>query len=101
MLPYILYVITFLLSFYFYFSFLFFLFFDLRYSPLVKKMREFQEHWQKPIHNDWDIVLTCGAMEGCSKVLEMVLEIGDPMMVQVPTYDGILGMVNFILFVNS
>lgn len=57
-------------------------------------MRQFQEHWYKPLYNDWDIVLTCGSMEGCSKVLEMVLENGDPMMAQVPTYDGVLGVVN-------
>ena len=76
------------------------LFFDLRYLPLLKKMREFQEHWHKPIHNDWDIVLTCGSEEGCSKVLEMVLEKGDPMMAQVPTYDGVLSTVNSSLFVH-
>lgn len=62
------------------------------YLPLLKKMREFQEHWYKPIYNDWDTVLTCGSMEGCSKVLEMILENGDPMMAQVPTYDGVLGV---------
>ncbi|XP_043516488.1 kynurenine/alpha-aminoadipate aminotransferase, mitochondrial-like [Frieseomelitta varia] len=62
------------------------------YLPLLKKIREFQEHWHKPIYNDWDTVLTCGSMEGCSKVFEMVLENGDPMMAQVPTYDGVLGV---------
>ncbi|OAD58162.1 Kynurenine/alpha-aminoadipate aminotransferase, mitochondrial [Eufriesea mexicana] len=58
--------------------------------PLLKKVREFQEYWHKPKYNDWDILFTSGSMDGCNKVFEMILEIGDPVMVQVPTYDGIL-----------
>lgn len=60
------------------------------YLPLLKKMREFQEYWHKPLQNNWDVLFTSGSMEGCSKVFEMTLEIGDPVLVQVPTYDGIL-----------
>lgn len=60
------------------------------YLPLLKKMREFQKHWHKPMYNDWDVLFTSGSMEGCSKVFEMTLEIGDSVMIQTPTYDGIL-----------
>ncbi|CAK9813955.1 Kynurenine/alpha-aminoadipate aminotransferase, mitochondrial [Anthophora quadrimaculata] len=69
---------------------------SLQYGPsqghtlLVKKMRELQEYWYKPAYNDWDILFTSGSMDGCSKVFEMVLEVGDPVMIQTPTYDGIL-----------
>ncbi|XP_031831649.1 kynurenine/alpha-aminoadipate aminotransferase, mitochondrial-like [Nomia melanderi] len=58
--------------------------------PLLKKMREYQEYWHKPKQNDWDVVFTSGSMEGCTKVFEMTLEIGDPVMVQVPCYNGVL-----------
>lgn len=75
-------------------SFFILLFFDLRYLPLLKKMREFQEYWHKPIYKDWDVLFTSGSMDGCSKIFEMTLETGDPVMVQVPTYDGILNAVN-------
>lgn len=70
-------------------------YYNLRHLPLLKEVREFQEYWHKPKYNDWDILLTCGSMDGCNKVFEMILEIGDPIMVQVPTYDGILNAVNF------
>lgn len=62
--------------------------------PLLKKMREFQEYWHKPIYKDWDVLFTSGSMDGCSKIFEMTLETGDPVMVQTPTYDGILNAVN-------
>ncbi|KOC70213.1 Kynurenine/alpha-aminoadipate aminotransferase, mitochondrial [Habropoda laboriosa] len=58
--------------------------------PLVKKMRELQIHLHKPAYNDWDILFTSGSMDGCNKIFEMILELGDPVMVQVPTYNGIL-----------
>ncbi|CAL7950900.1 unnamed protein product [Xylocopa violacea] len=60
------------------------------YRPLLEKMRQFQEYWHKPVQNHWDILVTSGSMEACSMVLEMVIDIGDPIMVQVPTYEGIL-----------
>ncbi|KZC06543.1 Kynurenine/alpha-aminoadipate aminotransferase, mitochondrial [Dufourea novaeangliae] len=60
------------------------------YLPLVKKMRDLQEYWHKPKYNQWDVLVTPGSMEGCSKVFEMTLEIGDPVMVQVPAYNGTL-----------
>lgn len=61
-------------------------------------MREFQEYWHKPIYKDWDVLFTSGSMDGCSKIFEMTLEIGDPVMVQTPTYDGILNAVNLLLY---
>lgn len=70
------------------------MFYKLRYIPLLKKMRQFQEYWHKPAHDQWDIIFTAGSMDGCSKVFEMVLEIGDSVMVQAPTYEGILNAVN-------
>ncbi|XP_076234228.1 kynurenine/alpha-aminoadipate aminotransferase, mitochondrial [Calliopsis andreniformis] len=60
------------------------------YPSLVKEMREFQKYWHKPAQDNWDVLITSGSMEGCAKVFEMTLEIGDPVMVQVPVYDGIL-----------
>ena len=61
-------------------------------------MREFQEYWHKPIYKDWDVLFTSGSMDGCSKIFEMTLETGDPVMVQTPTYDGILNAVNLLLY---
>ncbi|XP_054011217.1 kynurenine/alpha-aminoadipate aminotransferase, mitochondrial-like [Hylaeus anthracinus] len=58
--------------------------------PLQKKIREFQEYWHKPKYPDWDIHIISGSLDGCTKVFEMTLEPGDPVMVQVPTYTGIL-----------
>ncbi|XP_076165337.1 kynurenine/alpha-aminoadipate aminotransferase, mitochondrial [Ptiloglossa arizonensis] len=60
------------------------------YLPLLKKMREFQTYWHKPKYHDWDVIFTSGSMEGCSKVFEMTMEINDPIMAQVPTYNGVL-----------
>ncbi|XP_026671030.1 kynurenine/alpha-aminoadipate aminotransferase, mitochondrial-like isoform X2 [Ceratina calcarata] len=60
------------------------------YLPLLNEIRKFQEYWHKPMYNDWDLIITSGSMDGCSKVFEMVLEVGDPVMVQMPAYDGIL-----------
>lgn len=60
-------------------------------------MREFQKHWHKPMYNDWDVLFTSGSMEGCSKVFEMILEIGDSVMIQTPTYDGILNAVKVLI----
>ncbi|XP_029042797.1 kynurenine/alpha-aminoadipate aminotransferase, mitochondrial-like [Osmia bicornis bicornis] len=60
------------------------------YLPLLKQMRQFQEYWHKPEYNDWDILFTPGSMDGCTKVFEMTVEEEDPVMVQMPTYNGIL-----------
>lgn len=60
------------------------------YLPLLNELRKFQKYWHKPKYNNWDVIVTSGSMDGCSKVFEMVLDIGDPIMVQTPAYDGIL-----------
>lgn len=49
------------------------------------------------MYNDWDVLFTSGSMEGCSKVFEMILEIGDSVMIQTPTYDGILNAVKVLI----
>ncbi|XP_054011203.1 kynurenine/alpha-aminoadipate aminotransferase, mitochondrial-like [Hylaeus anthracinus] len=59
------------------------------YLPLMKKIREFQEHWHTINYPNWDVHITSGSMDACSKVFEMTLEPGDAMMAQVPTYNGI------------
>ncbi|XP_076758302.1 kynurenine/alpha-aminoadipate aminotransferase, mitochondrial [Xylocopa sonorina] len=60
------------------------------YMPLLEKMRQLQEHWHRPVQKHWDVLFTSGSMEACSKVFDMVIDIGDPVMVQVPAYEGIL-----------
>ena len=64
-----------------------------RYPPLVKKWREFQKKWHSPKTKDWDVYFTTGSMDGCNKAFQLLVEEGDPVMVQSPTYTGILGAV--------
>ncbi|KAK2581434.1 hypothetical protein KPH14_005109 [Odynerus spinipes] len=56
------------------------------YLPLVKLYRELQMKWHSPKRNDWDVVFTCGSQDACVKVFEMVLDEGQPVMIQIPTY---------------
>ncbi|XP_076283098.1 kynurenine/alpha-aminoadipate aminotransferase, mitochondrial [Lasioglossum baleicum] len=60
------------------------------YLPLLKKMRDFQKYWYEPKQDHWDVIFTIGSMHGCAIVFEMLLEVGDPVMLQTPTYSGIL-----------
>ncbi|XP_023245687.1 kynurenine/alpha-aminoadipate aminotransferase, mitochondrial-like isoform X2 [Copidosoma floridanum] len=60
------------------------------YPPLLQKWREFQTKWHSPRYDDWDVQVTTGSMEGCSKIFELILNEGDPVMAQSPTYGGIL-----------
>ncbi|XP_078034851.1 kynurenine/alpha-aminoadipate aminotransferase, mitochondrial isoform X2 [Augochlora pura] len=60
------------------------------YPPLLEKMKEFQNYWSKPSYDNWDIIITNGSMDACNKVFEMTLELGDPMMLQAPAYNGTL-----------
>ncbi|XP_033324065.2 kynurenine/alpha-aminoadipate aminotransferase, mitochondrial [Megalopta genalis] len=60
------------------------------YPPLIQKLKEFQNYWSKPKYDNWDIVITNGSMDACNKVFEMTLELGDPMMLQAPAYNGTL-----------
>jgi len=72
------------------------LFFYQSYEPLLRKWKEFQTMWHKPKYNDWDIIFTCGSMDGCNKIFEMLINPNDPVMVQVPTYSGIIGAVSHL-----
>ncbi|XP_076637340.1 kynurenine/alpha-aminoadipate aminotransferase, mitochondrial [Colletes latitarsis] len=60
------------------------------YIPLLKKIREHQKYWYEPKYTKWDVILTSGSMDGCSKVFDMIVEPRDPVMVQEPIYNGIL-----------
>ncbi|EZA56435.1 hypothetical protein DMN91_009958 [Ooceraea biroi] len=61
------------------------------YAPLLKKWKEFQTRWHKPKYNDWDAIVMCGSMDGCNKVFEMMINPNDPIMIQIPTYSGVIG----------
>ncbi|XP_011502054.1 PREDICTED: kynurenine/alpha-aminoadipate aminotransferase, mitochondrial-like [Ceratosolen solmsi marchali] len=63
------------------------------YLPLQKKWREFQCKWHSLQYDNWDVCFTTGSMEGCSKILEMIIEKGEPLMLQSPTFVGIIGTV--------
>ncbi|KAJ8676210.1 hypothetical protein QAD02_011996 [Eretmocerus hayati] len=63
------------------------------FSPLLKKWREFQIKWHSPKYDNWDVQATTGSIEGCSKLFEMLVEEGEPVMIQSPIYTGILAMV--------
>lgn len=61
---------------------------------MVKKYREFQTRWHKPLTKTWDVAITTGSQDGCSKIFEMFIEAGDAVMVQIPAYAGITGAVS-------
>ncbi|XP_015180246.1 PREDICTED: kynurenine/alpha-aminoadipate aminotransferase, mitochondrial-like [Polistes dominula] len=56
------------------------------YLPLLKKYRELQCKWHNPKRTDWNVMFFAGSQDCCSKVFEMFLNEGDPIMVQSPTY---------------
>lgn len=61
------------------------------YQPLVEQWIKFQKTWHTPRRNDWDVAFTCGSMDGCNKIFEMMINENDPVMIQVPTFTGIIG----------
>lgn len=61
------------------------------YLPLLKQYRELQNKWHKPKRDDWDVIFTCGSQDACIKVFEMVLNEGDPVMIQAPAYAAVVG----------
>ncbi|OXU18971.1 hypothetical protein TSAR_007721 [Trichomalopsis sarcophagae] len=63
------------------------------HPPLLKKWRELQSKWHSPPYADWDVHFVTGSMDGCSKIFELLIEEGTPVMLQTPTYTGILGAV--------
>lgn len=61
------------------------------YPPLSGKWKEFQKTWHTPRYNDWDIAFSAGSMDGVNKIVEMMIDENDPVMLQVPVYTGIIG----------
>ncbi|XP_043254692.1 kynurenine/alpha-aminoadipate aminotransferase, mitochondrial-like [Colletes gigas] len=62
------------------------------YKPLLKKIREHQKYWYEPKYTKWDVIVTSGSSDGCSMVFDMVVEPGDPIMIQEPVYNGTLSV---------
>lgn len=58
--------------------------------PLINIWRELQNRWHSPPRDDWDVIVTTGSQEAMSIVLELFIEAGDPVMMQVPAYTGTL-----------
>ncbi|XP_050308308.1 kynurenine/alpha-aminoadipate aminotransferase, mitochondrial-like isoform X1 [Anthonomus grandis grandis] len=59
------------------------------YPPLLKKIKEFTQQIHSPPNwQDREVIMTNGSQEGISKTLEMVVEEGDPVLVQNPLYAG-------------
>ncbi|XP_072753602.1 kynurenine/alpha-aminoadipate aminotransferase, mitochondrial-like isoform X2 [Anoplolepis gracilipes] len=61
------------------------------YKPLLEKWKEFLKMWHTSMQNDWDITFTSGTLDACSKVFEMMLDENDPILLQTPTYTGVIG----------
>ncbi|XP_032664483.1 kynurenine/alpha-aminoadipate aminotransferase, mitochondrial-like [Odontomachus brunneus] len=61
------------------------------YKPLLEKWREFQKIWHTPKRKDWDIVFTNGSMDACSRIFDMMVDENEPIMLQSPTYGGVIG----------
>ncbi|XP_070151869.1 kynurenine/alpha-aminoadipate aminotransferase, mitochondrial [Polyergus mexicanus] len=61
------------------------------YKPLLEKWKEFQKTWHTPMQNNWDIVFTHGSLDACNKIFEMMINENDPILLQTPTYSGIIG----------
>ncbi|CAG9764944.1 unnamed protein product [Ceutorhynchus assimilis] len=59
------------------------------YPSLLKKIRDFTLQIHNPPNwQDRDVVMTNGSQDGISKALEMLVEDGDPVLVQNPLYAG-------------
>ncbi|CAL1675647.1 unnamed protein product [Lasius platythorax] len=61
------------------------------YAPLLEKWKEFQKTWHTPMHNDWDVAFTCGSLDACNKIFEMMIDENESILLQTPTYTGTLG----------
>ncbi|XP_011251057.2 kynurenine/alpha-aminoadipate aminotransferase, mitochondrial [Camponotus floridanus] len=61
------------------------------YKPLLEKWKEFQKMWHTPMQNNWDVAITCGSLEGSSKIFEMMINKNDPVLLETPAYSGIIG----------
>ncbi|XP_066602819.1 kynurenine/alpha-aminoadipate aminotransferase, mitochondrial-like [Prorops nasuta] len=63
------------------------------FTPLIEQYRTFQKYWHSPKRNDWDVLITPGSQNGASKVFDMFIDEGQPVMIQAPTYPGIISSV--------
>lgn len=45
------------------------------------------------MHNDWDVAFTCGSLDACNKIFEMMIDENESILLQTPTYTGTLGAV--------
>ncbi|XP_072753638.1 aromatic amino acid aminotransferase DDB_G0287711-like [Anoplolepis gracilipes] len=61
------------------------------YKPLLEKWKEFLKTWHTSMQNDWDITLTSDTLDACNKIFEMMLDENDPILLQTPTYTGVIG----------
>eukprot|EP00123_Amoebidium_parasiticum_P001249 comp12292_c0_seq1/m.7123 comp12292_c0_seq1/g.7123 ORF comp12292_c0_seq1/g.7123 comp12292_c0_seq1/m.7123 type:complete len:450 (-) comp12292_c0_seq1:161-1510(-) len=58
---------------------------------IFKKML-IAEHSPKMAQDQWDLCITTGSQDGLGKVLEMLVDRGDNILVESPTYSGTLGL---------
>ncbi|KXS11935.1 PLP-dependent transferase [Gonapodya prolifera JEL478] len=61
---------------------------------LVSWLRDLQIHLHHPPlpASEWDICVTTGSQDGLAKAFEMLLEPGQPILVETPAYSGILAI---------
>ncbi|XP_011870654.1 PREDICTED: kynurenine/alpha-aminoadipate aminotransferase, mitochondrial-like [Vollenhovia emeryi] len=67
------------------------------YPPFLEKWREFQKTWHTPRRDDWDVAFSAGTMDACNRIFEMMIDENDPIMIQAPTYSGIIGSLTLLL----
>ncbi|XP_033217726.1 kynurenine/alpha-aminoadipate aminotransferase, mitochondrial-like isoform X2 [Belonocnema kinseyi] len=60
------------------------------FIPLMAKWKEFQEKWHAPKFPNWDVHFVTGSQEGCFNIFELLINSGDAVMVQTPTFTGTL-----------
>lgn len=59
------------------------------YPPLLNTLRDFTKYVHEPPNWDFsDVLITNGSQDGISKSLEMIVQEGDPVLVQNPLYAG-------------
>ncbi|XP_063973377.1 kynurenine/alpha-aminoadipate aminotransferase, mitochondrial-like isoform X2 [Diachasmimorpha longicaudata] len=64
------------------------------YFPLVNKWKDFQTRWHSPPFKNWDVAVVPGSQDGFYKILDMMIDEGDPIMVQAPAYAGTIAAVH-------
>jgi len=56
----------------------------------VSELKELQKRMHKPLYNDWNIMVTTGAQDAFTKAFYTVLDKGDTVLTENPTYSGAL-----------